>query len=358
MGRTGRRAGSYRGAGAITGEVTTLLREPDEDETAASADIVPGRLKRLMRWVGPAIALLLIASSAYVLWNMARQVTFADIHQAALTLPAWRFLAAFVLTACGIAALATYDLLALLALNYRSGVSMARAVIGGLIANVFANTLGFPLLSGGGARYRIYSMVGVRIGVVGKLIMMSCLTMWSGILFVLAAAMCLEPTTQYPVFGHHVVDRIAGVAILVAQTLFIIWLARKRRAVGIGGMIIRMPKAKPAFGMILAGSVDLLAAAGTLYVLLPPDAVPDIARYLVTYAIGFLFGLAANTPGGVGVFEATVVTGLGIAHRSDVAAALILFRLIYFVAPLILALILLAAVEWRHRREMRAPPSP
>ena len=75
---------------------------------------------------------------------------------------------AFVFTFCGLAALATYDLLALHALNYTSSVSLARAVFGGLIANVFANTLGFPLLSGGGARYRIYSMVGVSFSVVAR----------------------------------------------------------------------------------------------------------------------------------------------------------------------------------------------
>lgn len=332
------------------GDVKAVHLEPDDDEIV-EADLVPSRLKKLMRWVGPVIAVVLIAAAAWVLWDMSSKITLADIHTTIMTLPRWRLYAALALTGCGIVALATYDLLALLALNYRSGVSMTRAVMGGLIANVFANTLGFPLLSGGGARYRIYSMVGVGIGVVGKLIMMSWLTMWSGILFVLASAMVLEPTAQYPVFGHHIVDRGVGLAILVALTAFIVWLARRRRAIGVGGMIIRMPRAKPAFGMILAGSVDLLAAAGTLYVLLPPDAVPDLARYLVTYAIAFLFGMAANTPGGVGVFEATVVTGLGIAHRSDVAAALILFRLIYFVAPLVLALILLAVVEWRHRRE-------
>ena len=103
------------------------------------------------------------------------------------------------------------------------------AVFGGLIANVFANTLGFPLLSGGGARYRIYSMVGVSFSVVARLIVMSWLTMWSGILFVLGLALTLEPTTQYPVFPHHYIDRLVGLGVLVALSSFIIWLARKRR---------------------------------------------------------------------------------------------------------------------------------
>ncbi len=326
-----------------------MQEQPDADDIEETTP--PGRLKRLMRWLGPVIALVLIAAAAYVLWDMAHKVSLSDIHTAVVNLPPSRFLLAFGLTCCGLAALATYDLLALHALNYTSGVSLTRAVLGGLIANVFANTLGFPLLSGGGARYRIYSMVGVRFSIVAKLILMSWLTMWSGIMFVLGVALVFEPTAQFPVFGHHLVDRAIGLSILVALTAFIAWLARKRRAVGIGGMIVRMPRARPAFGMVLAGAVDLLAAAGTLYVLLPADAVPDVARYLFTYALAFLAGLAANTPGGVGVFEATVVTGLGIADRADVAAALILFRLIYFVVPLVFALILLSFVEWRHRHE-------
>ena len=327
------------------------MSDPTEDHVSAEAS--PGRFALAVRWFGPVIAVVLIAGAVWVLWDMATKMSFADIRNAALALPAHRFVLAFVFTFCGLAALATYDLLALHALNYTSSVSLARAVFGGLIANVFANTLGFPLLSGGGARYRIYSMVGVSFSVVARLIVMSWLTMWSGILFVLGLALTLEPTTQYPVFPHHYIDRLVGLAVLVALSSFIIWLARKRRAIRVSGMVVRMPKAKPAFLMVLAGAFDLLAACGTLYVLLPPDAVPDAARYLVTYSIAFLAGMAANTPGGVGVFEATVVTGLGIAHRPDVAAALILFRLIYFVVPLIFALALLAFLEGRHRLAVR-----
>lgn len=327
------------------------MSDPTDDDISAEAP--PGRLARIMKWVGPLIAVVLIAGAVWVLWDMATKMSVADIRVAILALPVHRFALAFVFTLCGLAALATYDLLALHALNYTSSISLTRAVFGGLIANVFANTLGFPLLSGGGARYRIYSMVGVSFSVVARLIVMSWLTMWSGIMFVIGLALTLEPTTQYPVFPNHYIDRLVGLVILVALTSFIVWLAKKRRAIRISGMVVRMPKAKPAFLMVLAGAVDLLAACGTLYVLLPPDAVPDTARYLVTYSVGFLAGMAANTPGGVGVFEATVVTGLGIAHRPDVAAALILFRLIYFVVPLIFALMLLAFFEAKHRLEVR-----
>ncbi len=327
------------------------MSDPTDDDISAEAP--PGRLARIMKWVGPLIAVVLIAGAVWVLWDMATKMSVADIRTAILALPVHRFALAFVFTLCGLAALATYDLLALHALNYTSSISLTRAVFGGLIANVFANTLGFPLLSGGGARYRIYSMVGVSFSVVARLIVMSWLTMWSGIMFVIGLALTLEPTTQYPVFPNHYIDRLVGLVILVALTSFIVWLAKKRRAIRISGMVVRMPKAKPAFLMVLAGAIDLLAACGTLYVLLPPDAVPDTARYLVTYSVGFLAGMAANTPGGVGVFEATVVTGLGIAHRPDVAAALILFRLIYFVVPLIFALMLLAFFEARHRLEVR-----
>jgi len=320
----------------------------DEDMEPAPP---PGPLKRVLRWVGPVIAILLIASAVYVLWDMATKISLADIKAAIFRIPGWRFAGAFALTGVGLAALATYDLLALHALNKARGVTTFRAVVGSLIANVFANTLGFPLLSGGSARYRIYSMAGIKFGTVARLIVMSWVTMWSGIMAVLGLTLMLEPRGQAPVFLAHGLDRALGITVLLVLAGFMIWVARKRRAIGIGGVILRMPKAGPALGMILAGSVDLLAAAGTLYLLLPPDAVPDIARYMVTYSASFLAGMAGNTPGGVGVFEAMVVTGLGISDRPDVAAGLILFRLIYFVLPLLLALMLLAVVEWRHRRQ-------
>jgi uncharacterized membrane protein YbhN (UPF0104 family) len=332
-------------------EVTIDVLQPLDEKPTRVVEATPAQ--RALRYVGPALALALIASACVVLWQMVTSISYADVERSILTMPTWRIVAAFVFTGIGLVALAFYDVLALKAIRTRPPVSFRRAVAGGLVANVFANALGLPLLTGGSARYRIYSMVGAGLSVVGRLTVMSWVTMWSGILLVLGLTLALEPGDQESVFGSHPVDRMVGVALILALVGFVSWSALRRRAVRLGGWTVRLPGALPVTGMILAGALDLVAAAATLYVLLPADVAPDLARYMVTYSVGLLAGMLASTPGGIGVFEAAIVTGLGIADRPDVAAALILFRLIYFVAPLSIALSILGWVEMRHRRRLR-----
>ena len=319
--------------------------QPTEGETTLR--------QRALRWIGPAAALVLIVAAAVVLWDMANSITLAELLAALEAMPAWRIAAAFALTLVGLAALATYDLVGLGAITTPHRISRRRAMAGGLVANIFANSLGFPMLTSGSARYRIYSMAGAGLPEVMRLIVMSWCTMWCGILFVVGLILMLEPPGEAPVTGSQILDRLLGLILFVGLFAAIAWMGRKPRSVRVSGWTVRLPGPRVALGMVAAGSVDLVAAAGTLYVLLPPDAAPDIARYMVAYSIGLVAGMLSNSPGGLGVFEAAVVTGLDAADSPDVAAGLILFRLIYFLLPLVLGLLLLGAIEARSRMTRR-----
>jgi uncharacterized membrane protein YbhN (UPF0104 family) len=326
--------------------LNTVDKKPDEAVEASP-------FKRALRYVGPTVAVALIAAASWVLWVMVTTIPLADVELALDRMPVWRMAAAVLLTAIGHLALATYDVLAVRAIRVGNRISNRRAAVGSLIANVFANTLPFAVLSGGSARYRIYSMVGANLSVVGRLIAMSWVTMWSGIVLVLGLSLAISPSAYTPLLFERWIDHAVGALLLLALFGFVVWVGARRRALRLAGWTVRLPGAGVAVGMITAGAVDLLAAAGALWVLLPPDVAPDLVLYIFTYSVGLVAGIAAATPGGLGVFEAAIVTGLHVADRPDVAAALIAFRIIYFAVPLVFALALLAAVELRHRRLRR-----
>lgn len=332
-------------------------REPVRDERSRPAVLKPvddpsetGVAQRILRWVGPLVAIGLILSASVVLWRMVTSMSLAEVERAIADMPTWRIVAAFLATGIGMVALAGYDMLAVKVVRTTVPLSLRRAAVTSLIANIFANALGLPLLSGGSVRYRIYSLGGATLSVVGRIIVMSWVTMWTGIVFVLGVVLIFEPREDPPILGAHWIDGLLGAVLLATLAGFVFWVGRKRRAIRLGGWTVRLPGPAVAFGMIAAGTVDLLAAAAALWLLLPADAAPDLVRYVVTYTVGLVAGIASNTPGGIGVFEAAVVTGLDVADRPDVAAALIIFRLVYFVVPLVLALLLLAVVELLERR--------
>ena len=67
--------------------------------------------------------------------------------------------------------------------------------------------------------------------------------------------------------------------------------------------------------------------------------------FLAVYVFAAMLGIASHAPGGLGVFEATILLALSSMPREPVLGALLLFRLCYYLAPFVLALALLGAHE-------------
>jgi hypothetical protein len=95
------------------------------------------------------------------------------------------------------------------------------------------------------------------------------------------------------------------------------------------------------------GIVDLGAAALAIYTLMPADMNIDLARVVVVFIGATLLGFASHAPAGLGVFDATILLGLGGEHTEQLLAALLLFRFLYHLCPFLLALIIFLVAEWR-----------
>lgn len=65
---------------------------------------------------------------------------------------------------------------------------------------------------------------------------------------------------------------------------------------------------------------------------------PPFAAFLLVYLLALAAGVLSHVPGGVGVFEAVLLAAFaGQLGAAPLAAALLLYRLIYVVLPLLLA---------------------
>jgi hypothetical protein len=102
-------------------------------------------------------------------------------------------------------------------------------------------------------------------------------------------------------------------------------------------------------------------AAGALFVILPAGHGLDFITFCATYVLACLLGIASHMPGGIGAFEATMLNAVPAPSAEALFASLLLFRVIYYVAPFVLALALLGANEgirrWNSlRAAMSRPP--
>jgi uncharacterized membrane protein YbhN (UPF0104 family) len=65
----------------------------------------------------------------------------------------------------------------------------------------------------------------------------------------------------------------------------------------------------------------------------------------VIFVSATLLGFASHSPGGLGVFDAAMLVGLWQMDREDLLAGMLLFRLLYYIAPFVISVILLTLRE-------------
>jgi uncharacterized membrane protein YbhN (UPF0104 family) len=71
--------------------------------------------------------------------------------------------------------------------------------------------------------------------------------------------------------------------------------------------------------------------------------------FAATYAFACLLGIASNAPGGIGAFEMTMLNSVPTPSAEGLIASLLMFRVIYYLIPFVLALALLGAHEIMRR---------
>jgi len=82
---------------------------------------------------------------------------------------------------------------------------------------------------------------------------------------------------------------------------------------------------------------EVAAAAAALWCLLPAHAVAP-AQFAACYAVAIAAGVISHVPGGLGVFEAVMLYAVGgHATTAHVLGALLLYRAVYYLLPLLLA---------------------
>ncbi len=129
------------------------------------------------------------------------------------------------------------------------------------------------------------------------------------------------------------------------------------------GWRLRLPSFPVTLKQMALGAIDVCAGAAVLWVLLPPDAQVPFATMLAAYVFACVLGIASHAPGGIGVFEATMLLALPGVPRGELLGALLVYRLVYYLLPFILALILLGTREIMLRagvlqRQLANQPAP
>ena len=321
----------------------------DDDAKAARAL----RRRVLFKRIGAGASLLLVGVALVVLWRVFGEMDPAEVQAAFFRAGGAREvgLAAFF-AALSYLFLTGYDVVAMRGLGVK--VPYRTTALGSFTSFAISFNLGFPLVTAGTVRYWIYTAKGVKASNIARLTVIGGVTFWLGLSTVLGAGLLLNGDALSRVDGlSPFLNRLVGAAVLATIAGYVVWISLRRPSVTIQGWRLTLPGPRVTLSQMLLGVGDVCAGAAVLYVLLPGDVGFGFPTFAAIYAVACMIGVLSHAPGGIGVFEATILLALPWLPRESVLGSLLLFRLLYYVAPFIVALVLLGLHELARRKGRR-----
>jgi glycosyltransferase 2 family protein len=291
------------------------------------------------------LSITIIVIAIVVLYRILQGIEIADVVDALRATRSHQILLAGLFVAAGYFTLTFYDLFALRTVG-RADVPYRVAALAGFTSYSVGHNVGASVFTGGAVRYRIYSAWGLTAIAVAKICFIAGLTFWLGNATVLGLGIAFVPQAasaidQLPAW----LNRLFAIGILLVLVAYVVWVWRRPRQIGRSNWQVTLPNGPLTLLQIGIGIVDLGCCAFAMYMLMPDEPHIGFVTLAVIFVSATLLGFASHAPGGIGVFDAAMLIALWQFDREDVLAGLLLFRLVYYVIPFALSLLILGARE-------------
>jgi phosphatidylglycerol lysyltransferase len=302
-----------------------------------------------IRWRPWLIGAAVLAVSALLfdaLRGLLREVSYAEVVQQISTQPVRDLLLSGLATTLSYLVLTGYDFSALKYVGVQ--VRRTTVLLTSFIAYALGNTVGLGVLTGGAVRMRLYTAAGIDAGRVAQAAAFNAGAFVIGMTaFGAAGLLWGAPDVAALVRLPSWLLRAIAMLLLLAVGALIVAAARSREIRVFNRWPVRLPPPELAIRQLLISALDLSASAAALWFLLPADIV-SLPAFFAWYAMAVALGLLSHVPGGLGVFEAVILLACGgRAPPEQIIGALVLYRIIYYLLPLIAAAMLLAGYELR-----------
>lgn len=304
--------------------------------------------KRWWPWLKRAATLIFFGLVTWLLVEQARAIEWQDVFAALRAYPPVLLLGALALGALSLGLYSCFDLLGR---RYTGHTLRAPTVLlVTFISYVFNLNLG-SLVGGVAFRYRLYSRLKLDTATITRVLTLSMLTNWIGYLFVGGLIFGfytpeLPPDWKIGSAGL----QILGFVLLAGSVAYLLLCALSRqRSFTLRGHILDLPSGRLALLQVAMGTANWLIMSALVFLLLQQKiAFPTVAGVLLVAAVA---GVIAHVPAGLGVLEAVFVALLSHAMpKHELLAALVAYRVIYYLVPLVIATVLYLGTEARAKQ--------
>ena len=296
------------------------------------------KAKRLFKKLISYAGLFFFALAAAMLWYQLRNYSLYDIAHTMLSIPIPNLILACCACLAGYFALSLYDFLALHYVGEAKKVVWWKWMLAGMLGFAISNNAGHAVVSGGAIRYRLYTRWRIRGGDIVKMLTISGITYFLGCAAIVVIGYFLIPAdffeqssgTSIGINALFIGCLSAIIAYFAATVIF------HKKSIKIGQLHFDVPSTKMALLQILLGVVDGMLAGLVLYSCIQPFWDIPFGTYIGLFIIAQNTGVFSQVPGGIGVFESIFLLALpDTVDKAAIFGALLAYRIIYYVLPLI-----------------------
>jgi uncharacterized membrane protein YbhN (UPF0104 family) len=291
--------------------------------------------------------LLFIAAAGWVLSDRLRAIHFDDIVRALRALPASTVAAGLACSVGCYSLVGVYEGFAVrIASGRRAFVQPFRTA---LIANPIGRAIGVALLSGGALRYRMYASAGLGARQIGAVILLAAMPYVLGVGWLIDLSLLFHAAEASKTL-HLSVGAILAIAVagLIKDVGWLIFVAHRKRPLGLRGQPIPLPTLRDTLIQTGFGLAQLSLMTTILYLFMPAELNMRWPAFVAIYCIAFVAGQLSNVPVGLGVLEAALLLLLPQVPPAKLLGAVLAYRAVYEVLPLLAAIALLLIFETTH----------
>jgi phosphatidylglycerol lysyltransferase len=305
---------------------------------------------RIFKAIGASIGIILFVLALWVLQTELHKYHLHEILRDLHNIPLRRFIMAALLTVVSYGIMTGYDFLALRYIERPLGCR--KIATASFLGYAFSNNMGFSLLAGASVRYRLYSSWGLSGVEIAKVIFFCTVSIWLGFLTLGSGVFLLEPFALPAAFHFPFLNgRPLGMLLIIPVIVYLVMDLMHLRTFKVRDFEINLPSSNLLLPQIGLATIDWAIAGSILYVLLPPS-IP-YAYFLGIYLLAQFAGLVSQVPGGLGVFEAMVLVFLSpFLPAPTIIGTLVIYRVTYYLLPLLVAALILGIEEVIQRREI------
>lgn len=292
------------------------------------------------------ISLIIFTVSLFLLYNLEQDYQLNDIFLEIKQFAPSKILLAVLLTLVSYLLLTLYDYLAIREL--KSPLSYQQVAPVSFLAFTFSNTIGFSLLTGTSIRYKFYSELGLSGNNITQVVLACSVTFFLGLFFICGLALISFPAEQLsdlplPTWFFSL-NRVIGILMLLGVISYFVFSLMWKRSIHFRGFELAPPIFSLSLKQFLVSSIDWIVVGTLFYSLLPEVDGLSYLQVLSIFFVANAIGVLAHVPGGIGVFETVVTVTLSqYLPAEQILSSVIIYRLMYYIVPFVLALMYFVA---------------